>query len=140
MVVITLFNTHTTRVIEPYPPRYSPVRVCDIIIQSASNVYVRFVFSRAHAFYIRVRIYMNTSCVPDQFLLSRDRSGGGRGSEDWPNGIGEPDRRRLADTHTHTHTVNTSRTMPSRAPLGRASVFFFYGVVRRVFLRPPSSQ
>lgn len=41
---------------------------------------------------------------------------------DWPNGIGEPDRRRLADT----------RTMPSRAPHGRASVFF--GVVR-VLLR-----
>jgi len=44
--------------------------------------------------------------------------GGGRGREDWPNGIGEPDRRRLADT------ANT-RTMPSRAPHGRATVFLF---------------
>jgi len=49
--------------------------------------------------------------------------GGGRGSEDWPNGIGEPDRRRLAD----------SRTMPSRAPHGCALVVF--GAVR-VFVRP----
>lgn len=46
-----------------------------------------------------------------------------RGSEDWLNGIGEPDRRRLAD----------SRTMPSRAPHGRATVVI--GVVR-VFVRP----
>lgn len=49
--------------------------------------------------------------------------GDGRGSEDWPNGIGEPDRRRLAD----------SRTMPSRAPHGCALVVF--GAVR-VFVRP----
>lgn len=36
------------------------------------------------------------------------------GREGWLNGIGEPDRRRLADT----------RTMPSRAPYGRATVLF----------------
>lgn len=39
----------------------------------------------------------------------------GRGREDWPNGIGEPDRRRLADT----------RTMPSRALLGCAPAASF---------------
>lgn len=92
-------------------------------------------------------IFSRALCVPDQFLLSRHGvvsasrvltaavvwrrwcgGSGGRGREDWPNGVGEPDRRRLADT----------RTMPSRAPHGRATVFLF-GIVR-VFLRPPSSS